>query len=333
MSEKVIDKTVEVQNFDSDIKSKSARNIKAILLKNDTVIALVGICLILSLSSDYFLTFSNFTNVLQQVSLIGIIAVGMTFVICSAEIDLSVGSVVALTGSLVGVLSSTYNVPIFLSVIIGLLAGLLVGFLMGTLSIKLIIPSFIVTLASMMSVRGIAFLVTGGYPAPINSDFLQLIGQGKTLGIPNSSILFFLVVLIGYHFLERSRFGRYVLAVGGNKESAKVSGIPVTKIRLTVFSISGLLAGLSGVLLAGQFGSGSPNAGNMYELDAIAAVVLGGANLYGGKGRIIGTVMGVLIIGVINNGLNLLNVSPYYQMVVKGLVILMALGLNKFKQN
>src|SRR5690606_24710069 len=178
----------------------------------------ISICIILSISTDYFFTFSNFTNVLQQVSVIGIIAIGMTFVICSAEIDLSVGSVVALTGSLVGVLSSTFNLPILLSIIIALLAGLFVGFLIGTLSIKFIIPSFIVTLASMMSVRGIAFLITGGYPAPIDSEFLKVIGQGKTLGIPNSAILFFVIALIGYHFLERSRFGRYVLAVGGNKE-------------------------------------------------------------------------------------------------------------------
>ena len=204
---------------------------------------------------------------------------------------------------------------------------------MGTISVKFVIPSFIVTLASMMTVRGLAFIITGGYPSPIDSVFAKWIGQKSSFGIPHSVIIFLIIVLIGYYLLEKSRFGRYVLAVGGNKEAARISGIHVTKIRLIVFSMSGLLAGLAGVVLASQFGAGSPNAGNMYELDAIAAVVLGGTNLYGGRGRILGTVMGVLIIGVIDNGLNLLNVSPYYQMVTKGLVILLALGLNRFKES
>jgi len=311
----------------------SFKTVTSFLLKFDTIFALIVICLILTLSSNYFLTFSNFTNILQQVSVIGIIAIGMTFVISTAEIDLSVGSVVALSGAIVGVLSSTLDLNIFLSIIIALVTGIIVGLLIGTFSVKFVIPSFIVTLASMMTIRGIAFLVTGGYPAPVESEFLQIIGQGKTFGIANSAIIFIVIALLGYHFLQRSRFGRYVLAVGGNKDSAEVSGIPVTKIRLIVFALSGLLASLSGILLAGQFGAGSPNAGDMYELDAIAAVVLGGTNLYGGKGRVTGTIIGVLIIGVIDNGLNLLNVSSYYQMVVKGLVILMALGMNRFKQS
>src|SRR5699024_10740627 len=160
-----------------------------------------------------------------------------------------------------------------------------------------------------------------------------VIGQGKTFGIANFAIIFIVIALLGYHFLQRSRFGRYVLAVGGNKESAEVSGIPVTKIRLIVFSLCGLLASLSGILLAGQFGAVSPNAVDMYELGALAAVLLVGANLDGGKGRVTGTIICVLIIGVIDNGLNLLNVSSYYQMVVKGLGILMALGMNRFTQS
>lgn len=313
-------------------KGSNFKGIGSFLLKNDTLVGLVLLCIILSLSTDYFLSISNFMNVLQQVSVIGIIAIGMTFIITSAEIDLSVGSVVAFSGSVMGVLFALFDFPIGIAIIIAMLGSLLLGLIMGMISIKFVIPSFIVTLASMMTVRGLAFIITDGYPSPIDSEFTKWIGQKSTLGIPHSVFIFVIVVFLGYYLLEKSRFGRYVLAVGGNKEAARIAGIHVTKIRLIVFSMSGLLAGLAGVVLASQFGAGSPNSGNMYELDAIAAVVLGGTNLYGGRGRILGTVMGVLIIGVIDNGLNLLNVSPYYQMVTKGIVILLALGLNRFKE-
>ncbi len=300
----------------------------------------IGIVLLLevllfSLLSPYFLTADNLLNVSLQTSINAIIAIGMTFVILTAGIDLSVGSLVALAG-IITTATLKVSLPLEISFPLALLAGLgtgaLSGFFAGLLITRFRITPFIVTLALMTIWRGLSFVITEGRPIwDLPSEFSTL-ATGRVVGIPVPTLTMLFVFAVAHIVLTRTRFGRYVYAVGGNPEAARLAGINTGGILRAVYTISGILAGASAVLLAARVNSGQPNAGIMYELDAIAAVVVGGTSLFGGKGSVTGTLIGALLIGVLRNGLNLLNVESYLQQVMVGLVILLAVMIDQARK-
>lgn len=296
--------------------------------KYKSLIGLVLLCLVITIAAPKFLTLSNITNVFTQVSVNAIIAVGMTFVILTGGIDLSVGSTLAISGALgASIVKSTGNIT--LAVIVSALVGIGIGLINGLLISKGKLQAFIATLATMTIFRGVTLVFTNGTPiSKLPEEFVK-IGNGKIGFMPIPVIITLIVFLIGAYALSQTRFGRYLYALGGNEDSARLSGINTTKIKTLAYVISGFSASVAGVIITSRIGSASPNAGTGFELDAIAAVVIGGTSLAGGEGRITGTIIGALIIGVLNNGLNLMNVSPFYQSIVKGLVILIAVLLDK----
>lgn len=304
------------------------KDIKSLLFKYKSLIGLIILCVVISIITPRFLTVTNILNVFTQVSVNAIIAVGMCFVILTGGIDLSVGSTLAITGAVAATLVKS-NTNTFVTIIAVLIIGALIGLFNGILVSKGKIQAFIVTLATMTVFRGVTYVYTKGTPiSGLNSDF-TVIGNGKLAGIPLPVILILLVVLAAWYVLNQTRYGRYVYAVGGNEDSARLSGINTDKIKALVYVICGATAALSGIVVTSRIGSASPNAGSGFELDAIAAVVLGGTSLSGGEGSVIGTIIGAMIIGVLNNGLNLMNVSPFYQLIVKGFVIILAVILDK----
>lgn len=305
---------------------------KGLLYRFRSLIGLLALVIILSLLSPRFLTFTNLTNVLRQTSLNAIIAVGMTFVILTGGIDLSVGSILALSSAITaGLLVEGYSV--IAAMLVGLIVGGLIGTFNGIVITKGKIPPFITTLAVMTLARGATLVYTGGQPITGLGAAFRKIGTGHIpfTSVPVPVIIMLGIFLIAYYTLSQTRFGRYVYALGGNEEATRLSGINTNKIKIMVYSISGTLAALSGIILTSRLNSAQPTAGEGYELDAIAAVVLGGSSLSGGKGGVGGTLVGALIIGILNNGLNLLNVSPFYQLMAKGAVILLAVLLDKNK--
>ncbi|WP_257351103.1 ABC transporter permease subunit [Pseudalkalibacillus decolorationis] len=296
------------------------------------VLGLVLITIILAIMSPNFLTVDNILNVLRQVSINAIIAFGMTFVILTGGIDLSVGSILALGSALTaGMLASGMD-PI-LAVLIGLLAGAIMGLINGVIITKGKVAPFIATLATMTIFRGLTLVYTDGRPITGLSDSIsfQMIGKGYFFGIPFPVVTMLIAYFILFFILRKTTFGRGVYAIGGNEEASLLSGLKVDRLKMGVYSITGLLSALAGITLTSRLNSAQPTAGVSYELDAIAAVVLGGTSLSGGRGWIFGTLIGALIIGVLNNGLNLLNVSSFYQQVVKGGVILLAVLLDRKK--
>lgn len=291
------------------------------------VLALVALCVIFAVLNPRFMTLYNFTNILQQVAVIAIAAFGMTWVILLGEIDLSVGSMIAVAG-MVGaqVLALGYGfVP---AVAVTLVAGALMGAFNGVISAKLLLPSFIVTVATMGIYRGLVSLPTGGAPAVIDNATWTGIGTGSFLGLPIIIWVVIVLFLVNHIALSRTKFGRRAYLTGGNREAAIYSGIKVDRLKITIFVISGVMSAISGILLSSRLFSAQTNAGQSYELDAIAAAVLGGTSLAGGVGTMVGTLVGALIIGVINNGMNMLSVPYFYQLIVKGLVIILAVWLD-----
>lgn len=283
----------------------------------------------LAITSPPFRTLSNARNILQQISINGIVAIGMTLVIITAGIDLSVGSVLAFSA----VVATSFAHPgahaLIVPVAMGVLAGLACGAINGILIARKRLAPFIVTLGMMTVARGAALVYTSGRPVINLSDRYNEIGGGSIASVPFAAIIFFVVVLTGVFILHFTRFGRYVYAVGGNELAAKVSGVNTERVLIGVYALAGALAGVAGIVLSSRINSGPPATGAGYELDAIAAVVIGGTSLSGGVGSIAGTIVGVLIIGVMNNGLDLLNVSSYWQQIFKGLIIVLAVLLDK----
>lgn len=299
-------------------------------LKNNMAIIgpLVGLILfaiLLGFINDNFFTLNNMLNLLRQVSVNALIAFGMTFVIITAGIDLSVGSTLALGSALTAGLMTSGMDPI-LAVAIGLMIGFALGAMNGLIITKGKVAPFIATLATMTIYRGATLVYTDGMPITGLSDSFafEMIGKGYLFGIPFPVVIMIIVFLILYFVQKKTVFGRQVYAVGGNEEAARLSGIKTDGVKIWVYSITGMLAVLAGIIMTSRLDSAQPTAGTSYELDAIAAVVIGGTSLAGGRGRIVGTLIGVLIIGVISNGLNLLNVSSFYQQIVKGGIILVA---------
>jgi ribose/xylose/arabinose/galactoside ABC-type transport system permease subunit len=287
--------------------------------------------IVMSVLSPAFLKFTNVMNILRQTSINGIVAVGMTFVIILAGIDLSVGSVLALAAVVAASFAHPGEYPVFVPILAGLFTGSLCGFINGLIIAKRRIAPFIVTLGMMTIARGAALVYTNGRPVIELSDSYNKIGGKYVLSIPIPVIIFIIVVFIGSFLLSKTVFGRHVYATGGNKTAAELSGIITSRVIILGYSIAGFLAGLAGIVLSSRVMSGSPSTGQGYELDAIAAVVIGGTRLTGGVGTIFGTIIGALIIGVMNNGLDLLNVSSYLQQIVKGLIILLAVMIDRKK--
>lgn len=298
-----------------------------------SLIALVGLMIVITIINPSFLTTNNLLNLLLQVTANGFIAFGMTFVILTGGIDLSVGSSLALSSALAaGLIGGGLPVPV--AIVLAICLGGLFGMLNGLLIAYGKLAPFIVTLATMTIFRGATLVYTNGNPVTkgLSDSFLfQFLGQGYIVGIPFPVILMFLVFVILAILLHKTAFGKAVYALGGNEKAAYISGIKLNKVKIIIYTISGMMASLSGLIITSRLSSAQPTAGASYEMDAIAAVVLGGTSLSGGKGRIWGTLIGALIIGVLNNGLNIIGVSAFWQQVVKGIVILIAVLLDRFK--
>ncbi|KAA0975918.1 ABC transporter permease [Paeniglutamicibacter gangotriensis] len=310
-------------------KSKSF-DIKAFLANNGALVGLVVLCLALFIATPRFLTTANLVNVGIQVSTIAVMAFGLTFVIVAAGIDLSVGSVAALSAMVSSYWVTTANLPDGMSIVIGLLVGAACGWVTGAMSAFGKLPTFIASLAMLTIVRGLTLVVSDGRPIPTGEAVSFL---GSDLGvIPVPIIVLVLSALVAGFVLNYTVIGKNAFAVGGNTEAARLSGIPVKRVLVTVFVISGIFSALSGMILAGRLDSAQPTLASGYELDAIAAVVIGGSSLSGGVGRISGTLVGALVLAVIRNGLNLLSVSAFWQQVVIGLVIAVAVGFDVFRR-
>jgi inositol transport system permease protein len=290
------------------------------------VILLVGLGL--TLATDTFLSVANLTNVARQVSINGILAVGVTFVLLTAGVDLSLGSVVALSGVACATFAHPGDHSVIVPIAVGLLTGLTCGLVNGVLVTRGGVAPFIVTLGMMTIARGLALIFSGGRPVANMSNELTALA-GDVFGVPIPMLCFAGVALVSWFFLRHFRLGRHIYAVGGNENAARAAGVPVERVKLFAYGLCGLLTGLAGVVLAARITTGQPNAGQAYELDAIAAVVIGGTSLAGGVGTITGTLLGVLLIGVINNGLDLMGVSSYYQAVIKGVIIVGAVWLDR----
>ncbi|ACJ35022.1 ribose ABC transporter permease [Anoxybacillus flavithermus] len=297
------------------------------------LVGLLLLCIVLTFLSDSFFTLDNWLNILRQVSINALIAFGMTFVILTGGIDLSVGSVLALSSAFAAGLMANGVNGIF-AMMIGISAGLAMGALNGVIITKGRVAPFIATLATMTIFRGATLVYTEGRPITGFSDELafQIIGRGYFLRIPVPVVLMLVAYALLYVVLKKTTFGRHTYAIGGNEEATRLSGIRVDRLKIWIYSLTGGLAALAGLILTSRLNSAQPTAGTAYELDAIAAVVLGGTSLSGGRGWIFGTLIGALIIGVLNNGLNLLNVSSFYQQVIKGVVILLAVILDRRKE-
>ncbi|MCF0243867.1 MAG: ribose ABC transporter permease [Bacteroidaceae bacterium] len=303
--------------------------------------ALMLMCLAMTFLSDSFATSDNFFNVLRQVSVNLCISVGMTMVILTGGIDLSVGSMLALSGAIAaGLVKNGITIEplgihvgftLFGVILIALIVGGLMGAFNGLMVTSFRVPPFIATLGMLTMGRGLTMLYTDGYPIPGLGDGFSFIGTGWFLNIPMPVIISLVVVAAFVFFIKKSKTGRYIYAIGGNEKATRLSGVNVNRVKLFVYTAAGVLSAVAGILVTARLDSAQPNAGAGYELDSIAAVVIGGTSLSGGKGTIIGTVIGALIIGVLNNGLVLLDVSPFWQQVVKGAVILFAVILDKSK--
>lgn len=310
------------------------------LIRFQSIIALLVMCIALSFLSDRFLTSENTWNVMRQISVNMVISVGMTLVILTGGIDLSVGSILALAGAVTagmlkfGAEFPEMNVYIGFTLLGALAGGILVGALLGWFNgftiTRFKVPPFVATLAMLTIARGLTMLWTGGFPITGLGKNMAFIGTGWFLGIPMPVWISTVIVLAAVVLTKRTTLGRHIYAIGGNETAAKLSGLKIKKIKVIVYSIAGALAGIGGILVTSRLDSAQPNAGFGFELDSIAAVVIGGTSLSGGKGTIMGTVQGALIIGVLNNGLVLLNVSPFWQQVIKGFVILLAVIIEKF---
>lgn len=292
------------------------------------VIVLILMCIVISCLTDRFFTISNILSVARQVSINGILALGMGFVIITGGIDLSVGSLLALTASItLGLIGSGVNW--FVGCICGMLVGIAVGLLEGLLVAKLRIAPFIATLASMTICRGATQVFDGGTAIRVSDVSFKALGQNYIGPIPVPVIIMIVMFIIGWFITKKTRFGRHMYAVGGNEQAARLSGVSVPTIKISVYCICGLCCAVSGFITAARLGSATPTAGEGAEMDAIAAVVLGGVSMDGGKGSLTGVFVGAFIIGVLNNALNLLSVSAYWQEIAKGLVILLAVVIDR----
>lgn len=322
-----IDNQLEPRSFASSLKRFTVN-----VLKEQTIILVFIVIIIgMGLSTPVFLSQRNLLNIFLQTSMVGIIACGMTFIILTAEIDLSVGSVAALAGIISAKLQVFYQWNTFTAVAVALVAAFAIGLLMGTIVAKLGVHSFVVTLGMLTIARGFALILAEGHPISGLTESFKYLGQGKISIFSFPSIVFVLIVIISWFFLSQTKFGRGIYAIGGNKEASRLSGIPVDRYKIIIFGLGSLMAGVAGIILAGRVNSGQPIAGESFNLDAIASVIVGGTSLYGGRGGIGKTFVGVLMLGILRNGLNLMGVSPYWQKVFIGTLIVVAVVVDRIQ--
>lgn len=319
---------MENQNT-SIFKLFSSKRFKEYMRSYALFIIFIVMCIVLSFASETFLTPNNIINVFRQISINGILALGMTFVIILGGIDISIGSVAAVAGVVSALVLDMYPTMAVPAILAGILAGGIMGMIIGFLVAKMRIAPFIASLAMMTIARGLALVIAGGVPHTIYNEAYISIGNGyiwpkptpDSISLPISVLILLICIVIVATILYKTKFGRYVYAVGGNEDAARVSGVKVSRVKFLTFVINGLLCGVAGIVLAARITSGQPAAAAGYELDAIAAVIIGGASLSGGAGKVSGTIIGALIIGVLNNGLVLLAVSSYYQQIIQGIII------------
>lgn len=308
------------------------KTLKNVLVEQKSLITLLVLILIVSCLSDNFFTLNNIFNILQQTSINAIIAVGMTLVILTSGIDLTVGSIFALAGAVTASMIGADISP-FIAICTALILSAILGAFSGVIIAKGKLQAFIATLVMMLILRGATLVYTKGSPISIgtndNSEMFEWIAFGRVFGIPVPIIIMLVVFAAAWYLLKYTRLGRYIYALGGNESATQLSGINVDKVKIIVYALSGLLCAVASTIEVSRLSSAQPTAGTGYEMDAIAAVVLGGTSMSGGRGKIIGTLIGALILGFLNNGLNMLGVDAYYQMIVKGGVILLAVLVDK----
>ncbi len=319
-----------MNSTDPAAKNSKKDMIKKIYIKYGIWMILIGMVILMTCLSDNFLSTKNILNLVRQVSFISIIGFGSALILICGGLDLSPGAIVAVT-SVVSASFGRGEYPVIFAILIGLCVGLAAGIINGIFVTKLKVPPFIATLGMMTSAKGIAMLYTDGNSVNGLTDSYRIWGAGKLLGIPIPIIIMLILAVIMYILLEHTPYGRHVVAVGDNEQAAKISGIKTERIILSVYIIGGMLASVASILMSGRIASGQPLLGEGYEMDAISAAVVGGVSLKGGVGSIWGVVCGALIIGIINNGMNLLGVSSYWQQVVKGIIIVLAIVLDQLK--
>ncbi|MFY9135713.1 MAG: ribose ABC transporter permease [Bacillota bacterium] len=295
---------------------------RGVMQKYRILFVFVGICILLSVLTPVFLSVNNIINVIRQVSINGILAAGMTMVIISGGIDLSVGSVAAICGAIVA--GTQLKLGLAPAMLLSVATGALLGLINGLVITKGKVAPFVATLGMTTVARGLTLIYTGGRPIYNLTDAFRVLGAGYVGPIPVPVLILALVIAVVHFVMSSTVFGREVYALGGNEEAARYSGINVERRRMLVYISMGLLSAVTGIVLTSRLGSADPTAGVGFETDAIAAVVIGGTSMSGGEGSVIGSLIGALIIGVMNNGLNLLNVSPYYQQIFKGLIVVLA---------
>ena len=295
------------------------------------LVPLAVLVIIFSLTSEIFPTANNWLNITRQISIKGLLGIAMTFVIITGGIDLSVGSVIAFSSILTASAMKDYNLPILVAVIIGVVIGGITGVVNGILVAYVNMPAFITTMGTMTILRGLSYIYTQGYPIYDLPKGFREIGQGSIGIIPTSAIILLAVAILASVILSKTVFGRHIYAVGGNVEAAKMAGIRVKRVQLCVYVISGFISGIAAVVQGARVGSGLPTIGNGFEMDAIAAVVIGGAAMSGGSGTILGTLLGSLILGVLDNGLSLLNVDSYVMNVISGVVVILAVLIDQIR--
>ena len=298
-------------------------------VRTESLGVLAILVIALSILSPYFLSVSNFLNILLATSVIGVLAYGATFVIAAAGIDLSLGSVLGLSGVVGALAINTLDLPWPIGIVLCLATGAFCGLINGLLTTRAGIPAFIATLGMLGVARGLALVLTNGVPVYGLADPVLYLGQGRPAGIPTPVIIFLLVGAVSHFVLAYTRFGKYALVIGDNEAAARAMGVRVQRQRVALYVVSGTMAGIAGLLFTARVNSGDPTAGLNYELTAITATILGGTNLFGGRATIIGTLIGALIMGVLQNGLNLLAVSSFYQQMGIGTVLVLAVWLDQ----
>jgi len=301
------------------------------------IVPLAVLIIIFSCTSDIFLTTNNLLNITRQISIKGLLGIAMTFVIITGGIDLSVGSVIAFSSILTAIAIKDYQLPVLAAVVIGIAVGTLTGLVNGILIAYVNMPAFITTMGTMTILRGLGYIYTQGYPIYDLPQGFRAIGQGNIGIIPVSAVILVVVAILAFMILSKTVFGRHIYAVGGNIEAARMAGIRVKRVQLYVYMISGFISGIAAVVQGARVGSGLPTIGQGFEMDAIASVVIGGAAMAGGSGTILGTLLGSLILGVLDNGLSLLNVDSYVMNVISGVVVILAVLIDQvhvlMKQN
>lgn len=307
-------------------------NVARILKERAIFVVMTVLFLFFTISTDTFCTANNLLNIARQVAVLGIASVGMTMVILTGGIDLSTGSIITFVNIVTAYFMVNLGINMWVAIIFSLLASTLIGLINGIAVANLNMPALIVTFASQTIFEGLAYIICGGIPIFGFSKAFSFIGQGYIGEIPFPIILLIVAFIIGGFILVKSYFGRYIYAVGGNEEAAELSGIRVKRVKYLVYSLSGLFAGIAGIVMLSRTNSGQPTAGKGYEFDVITAVVLGGVSVNGGSGKISNVVAGVLIIGMLSNGMVLLNVSSYAQMVVKGVILAIAVGFDCYQK-